>query len=65
ARGFTLLRDAAGRPVRRSADTAPGMAVEIEFQDGRRNATLNGEKPAPSGSGKAAKPPGDGQGRLF
>lgn len=59
ARGFTLLRDAAGRPVRRAADTTPGMAVEIEFQDGRRNATITGSKAS------LQKPASDAQGRLF
>ncbi|MSP42940.1 MAG: exodeoxyribonuclease VII large subunit [Alphaproteobacteria bacterium] len=66
ARGFTLLRDDAGKPVRRASDTAPGMAVEIEFQDGRRNATLAGSKAAPAAVEKLEKKPaGDGQGRLF
>ena len=63
ARGFALVRDGAGKPLHRAVGTAPGMAVEIEFQDGRRGATMNGDKPA---SGKAAqKPAGDTQGRLF
>jgi exodeoxyribonuclease VII large subunit len=63
ARGFALVRDGAGKPLHRAAETAPGMVVEIEFQDGRRGATIAGEKPAP---GKAAqKPAGDTQGRLF
>ena len=63
ARGFALVRDSAGKPLHRASGTVPGQAVEIEFQDGRRGATITGEKPA---SGKAAqKPAGDTQGRLF
>ncbi len=61
ARGFVLLRDGKGRPVRRAADTIPGMAVEIEFHDGRRNAVIAGAKPAAAPiKGKA-----DPQGQLF
>lgn len=66
ARGFALVRDATGKPLHRAGDTAPGMAVEIEFHDGRRGATITGNKPAPSSAGKASqKPAVDAQGRLF
>ncbi len=66
ARGFALVRDSAGRPLHRAGDTAPGMAVEIEFQDGRRGATIAGTKPAPAAAGRVAqKPSSDTQGRLF
>ena len=62
ARGFALVRDSAGKPLHRATRTAPGMSVEIEFQDGRRGATITGEKPTP----KAGKKPADGtQGQLF
>ena len=34
-RGFALVRDRAGRPLRAAAAVAPGMPIEIEFSDGR------------------------------
>ena len=40
ARGFTLVRDHAGRPLRAAADVAPGMAIGIEFSDGRVGARV-------------------------
>jgi len=42
ARGFALVRDEAGRPVRAVAQVAPGQALEIEFADGRVAATAGG-----------------------
>jgi exodeoxyribonuclease VII large subunit len=35
ARGFTLVRDRAGRPLRTAAALATGMVIDIEFSDGR------------------------------
>jgi exodeoxyribonuclease VII large subunit len=35
ARGFTLVRDRAGRPLRTATALATGMAIDIEFSDGR------------------------------
>jgi exodeoxyribonuclease VII large subunit len=35
ARGFTLVRDKAGRPLRTAAAVTMGAAIEIEFSDGR------------------------------
>ena len=35
ARGFALVRDAAGRPLRSAAAVTAGMPIEIEFSDGR------------------------------
>ena len=40
ARGFTLVRDHAGRPLRTAAAVAPGMAIGIEFSDGRVGARV-------------------------
>ncbi|MCK0197980.1 exodeoxyribonuclease VII large subunit [Ancylobacter sp. 6x-1] len=34
ARGFALVRDGAGQPVRLAADVAPGMALALQFADG-------------------------------
>jgi exodeoxyribonuclease VII large subunit len=75
ARGFTLVRDAAGRPLRTAAAVTAGMGLEIEFADGRVGARAQGsldsgdpsvEKPR----GEPAKPRtrrdgGPGQGDLF
>jgi exodeoxyribonuclease VII large subunit len=39
ARGFALVRGAAGQPLRTAAAVAPGMRLDIEFQDGHVGAT--------------------------
>ena len=61
ARGFALVRDAQGQMVRKAGQLSGGQAVEIEFGDGRVDATISGgtgaktskSGPAPS---PAAKP---------
>jgi exodeoxyribonuclease VII large subunit len=67
ARGFALVRDGDGRPLRSAATVAGGMRMEIEFSDGRVGATADGEgvstkpalaKPRPRGGGD--KPSGQG-----
>jgi exodeoxyribonuclease VII large subunit len=35
ARGFALVRDVEGRPLRSVAAVAPGHRIDIEFSDGR------------------------------
>jgi exodeoxyribonuclease VII large subunit len=40
ARGYALVRDAAGVPVTDAAATASGMAVSIEFRDGAAGAVI-------------------------
>jgi exodeoxyribonuclease VII large subunit len=35
ARGFALVRDATGRPLRQAAAVSAGMRLDIEFSDGR------------------------------
>jgi len=47
ARGFALVRDAAGHPLRAAAAVSPGMALDIEFADGRVAAIADGESGAP------------------
>jgi exodeoxyribonuclease VII large subunit len=42
ARGFTLVRDAAGQPLRTAAAVVAGTAMEIEFIDGRVGAQADG-----------------------
>jgi exodeoxyribonuclease VII large subunit len=59
-RGFALVRDAAGRPVRRAAAVAAGEALAIEFADGTARVIADG---APKPKRKAAPPPK--QGTLF
>jgi len=69
ARGFARVRDAAGQPLRAAAAVSAGMAIEIEFGDGRVGARADGAPSADKPSGVAAKPGvrrgGAGQGDLF
>ncbi len=43
ARGFALVRDAAGEPLTRAADVAPGARLSIAFADGEVAATADGD----------------------
>ncbi|MGO8920814.1 MAG: exodeoxyribonuclease VII large subunit [Stellaceae bacterium] len=62
ARGFAIIRDAAGAVVDRAQALAPGDAVTIEFHDGKAAATIDGSGKRPAS--KAKKPAGD-QGSLL
>jgi exodeoxyribonuclease VII large subunit len=66
ARGFTLVRDAAGAPLRTAAAVTAGMPIEIEFADGRVGARADGatsaEKPS---AARSRDRRGPGQGDLF
>jgi exodeoxyribonuclease VII large subunit len=71
-RGFALVRDMTGRPVRAAAAVKTGMRLEIEFADGRIQAVAeNAGHPAPSvrrragGSGGGGGKSAGGQGNLF
>ena len=73
ARGFALVRDGAGLPLRSAAAIAPGDALHLQFADGDVAAiagasTPQDPKPAPARP-RAARGPGDkpggGQGTLF
>jgi len=68
-RGFALVRDGGGRPLRTAAAVAPGMAIDIEFADGRVPATAEGAAPPaarPKPRGSQGSPGGQGgQGNLF
>ncbi len=55
ARGYAVVRDAAGRAIARAEAAAPGRDVTIEFADGRRAARIVG----------SPEDDGDPQGRLF
>jgi exodeoxyribonuclease VII large subunit len=70
ARGFALVRDAAGRPLRQAVTVSAGMQLDIEFSDGHVPAVAEGasaaatERPAPKprsrrGNGNSS------QGNLF
>ncbi len=75
ARGFALVRDEAGAPLRRAAEISPSQPLRIQFADGIVAAVANGPASAappasgPPGSTRAkrarARRSGEGQGRLF
>src|SRR5215467_14304877 len=69
ARGFALVRDTKGRPLRTAAAITAGMPLEIEFSDGRIGARAeNGTAlPGPSAPSKprARRAGSSGQGDLF
>ena len=47
-RGFALVRDKAGHPLRAAASVKPGMPLDIEFSDGRVGATAEGVRTTPT-----------------
>ena len=69
ARGFALVRDGEGHPLRSAAAVTSGMRLDIEFSDGRISGTADGESaPAPSVRAKPRPRRGSGpggQGSLF
>jgi exodeoxyribonuclease VII large subunit len=69
ARGFALVRDAKGRPLRTAAAITAGMPLEIEFSDGRVGARAeNGmavEGPPAASKPRARRTGTSGQGDLF
>jgi exodeoxyribonuclease VII large subunit len=68
ARGFALVRDGAGHPLRSATSVAAGSRLDIEFADGRIGAVADGERaPPPAGRAKPRPRGGgaSGQGSLF
>ena len=69
ARGFALVRDAEGQPLRSARTVTAGMPLDIEFSDGRIPARAESGpavERSPSPSGKARRrTPDPGQGDLF
>jgi exodeoxyribonuclease VII large subunit len=70
ARGFALVRDGAGQPLRTATAVAAGMPLEIEFSDGRVGARADGAVPSDKSEADPGKPrprrgSGPGQGSLF
>jgi exodeoxyribonuclease VII large subunit len=66
-RGFALVRDGAGRPLRRASAVAGGARLDIEFADGRVGAVAAEKvrpQPAP-GPRRRGGAGGEGQGSLF
>jgi exodeoxyribonuclease VII large subunit len=55
ARGFALVRDLDGRPLRQAAAVSPGMGLDIEFSDAHVRALAQG--PSAAGAGKVAGKP--------
>jgi exodeoxyribonuclease VII large subunit len=70
-RGFALVRDVEGNPLRRAAAVQAGQALDIEFVDGRARATAEGAPAlapvAPPRPRRRRRSGGDveGQGNLF
>jgi len=66
ARGYALVRDAAGAPVMEAAAAGAGMAVSVEFRDGKVGARITDAPPA--SAPKVVKPEkkaGGDQGSLL
>ena len=62
---WALVRGPAGKhPVRRAADVSPGMAMELEFADGRVQVHEGQGGGRPRAAHKSGQGPG-GQGTLF
>ncbi|GJE17151.1 Exodeoxyribonuclease 7 large subunit [Methylobacterium marchantiae] len=56
ARGFALVRDEDGAPIRAAASMAPGQRLSLEFADGTRLArTETTDPPAPTGEGPSKR----------
>ncbi|MBV1704565.1 MAG: exodeoxyribonuclease VII large subunit, partial [Hyphomicrobiales bacterium] len=54
ARGYALVRDANGRPLRAAAGVAAGAAIGIEFSDGALAARVETSPPPPAAKSRAA-----------
>jgi exodeoxyribonuclease VII large subunit len=65
ARGFSVVRGPRGRILARALSATPGLGVEIEFQDGRRSATINASKPDTGRRDGETPRTESPQGRLF
>jgi exodeoxyribonuclease VII large subunit len=72
ARGFALVRDSAGRPLRSAAAIDAGMRIDLEFSDGRVGAIASEARmtreseAAPLPLRRRRRPAGgEGQGSLF
>jgi exodeoxyribonuclease VII large subunit len=71
ARGFALVRDGAGQPLRAAGAVSAGMRLEIEFSDGRVGAVAGDTRVMPEAPPfvprrrRRTSGGGEGQGTLF
>ena len=69
SRGYALVLGTDGAPIRAAADTEPGLAVTLDFHDGRVGARIGDSEEAPPAKPKPAPKPrkssGGNQGDLF
>jgi exodeoxyribonuclease VII large subunit len=69
ARGFAMVRDLVGTPLRTAAAVPPGRTVEIEFADGHVRARSESVRPRPAPDvpvkPRSRRGGGEGQGSLF
>jgi len=65
ARGFALVRDGDGRPLRTAAAVGPGTRLDIEFSDGRIGATADGATGGVTAPKEKPRKGPAGQGTLF
>ena len=67
ARGFALVRDGDGRPLRSAAAVSSGTRLDIEFSDGRIGAVADGEAAAspPTRARPRSRGGKGGHGNLF
>ncbi len=71
ARGFALVRDPEGSPLRSAAAISPGQQLDIEFSDGRATAVATEAHGVPVKPRQPIRPrsrrygSGEGQGSLF
>jgi exodeoxyribonuclease VII large subunit len=64
-RGFALVKDAAGSPLRRASAVAAHQALRVEFADGEIAATTDGVAGASPARRARTRAPKDDQGSLF
>ena len=65
SRGFALVRDADGHPLRAAASVSAGARLEIEFSDGRIGATADGATGGVTAPKEKPRKGPAGQGTLF
>ncbi|RST87034.1 exodeoxyribonuclease VII large subunit, partial [Aquibium carbonis] len=64
-RGFVVVHDASGAPVKRAADLSGGDRVALQFADASAGAMITGDGASRLRPARTAKPGGGGQGSLF
>jgi exodeoxyribonuclease VII large subunit len=65
ARGYAVIRDAAGAPLASAAAVMPGASLDIEFRDGHVPVTASGEPAKPPPAPKRRRPAEPDQESLF